>query len=643
MRPATRRWTASLALAAALLAVVGGPATARAAPRFDPDTADKAVVDARQGGLDSFCKQPRMLSGRAILFCPDAKQIPECAKYAEECERLTAQEEKKPQRSWLSDFLASLAPLASALVWLLVAAAVGGLVWLVVSAILKGRREAEAAEPMPASTDLPRAAPVEEAMEAVSDAELLLRRADDHARRGELDRAGVMYLAAALRALDRRGAIRIARDRTNGEYVRACKDAGAKPELRAIVREVDRVQFGREAPTVERVADVAGRAAKIVRAAAVAAMTIALLGCNATSGPPPKASDPGGDDLFFALLTKQGADVKRMPTSLASLPLPGEDDITPVVVLDLGRVQLEEETAAHLVRWVEAGGVLITAGHVAEWPESFGAKPAPATSPEVTVTIAPDDEEEEEDEDEEEQLSSVPPKLPPPRAVHLAHAAGLTWEATRLGATSDGVTWAGVKLVSRGAVLGMATDDLLTNAGLARPPNAAALMALLKQYEGRTFQVARPEDGIAPPSNPVSSLLRAGLGLGLVHAAVAGLLLLLAYGVRQARAKPTPPPARRAWTEHLEATGGLYARARLAPHALAMYARFVDGRLRARMPRGTSDPASFLAQRAKADPQRCAALWARATAARSDERARGDELIVLRELSALYAAAMKTE
>jgi hypothetical protein len=131
--------------------------------------------------------------------------------------------------------------------------------------------------------------------------------------------------------------------------------------------------------------------------------------------------------------------------------------------------------------------------------------------------------------------------------------------------------------------------------------------------------------------------------LALWHALAAGLLLLLAYGVRQARARPTPPPTRRAWTEHLEATGGLYSRARLGPHALATYARFVDGRIRARMPRGASDPAAFLAYRAKADPQRCAALWARATAARSDERPRGDELFVLRELSALYAAALKTE
>jgi hypothetical protein len=475
---------------------------------------------------------------------------------------------------------------------------------------------------------------IEEVVETTSDAELLLRRADDHARRGELDRAALVYLAAALRALDRRGSIRITRDRTNGEYVRGCKDPAAKPDLRAIVREVDRVQFGRTSPTPDAVADVGARAAKLVRAATVATMAIAMLaltGCTPPA-PPPKASDPAGDDLLFALLEKQGATVKRMPTSLASIPLPGEDDIPPVVILDADRVALEEETQAHLARWVEAGGVLVAAGGVAGWPESFGAHRAAAESADVTVTIPRD---EDDDDDEADP--------PGPRPVHLAHAAGMNWDATHLAVTGDHVTWAGVKSIERGAVLGMATDDLLTNAGLARPSNAAALMALLQRYEGRTFHVAKPEDGISPPSNPLTSLFRAGLGLALAHAAVAGLLLLLAYGVRQARARPTPPPARRAWTEHIEATGGLYARARLAPHALAAYARFVDGRLRARMPRGASDPAAFLALRAKADPQRCAAIWARATSARPEDRPRGDELVTLRELSALYAAAVKTE
>ena len=54
------------------------------------------------------------------------------------------------------------------------------------------------------------------------------------------------------------------------------------------------------------------------------------------------------------------------------------------------------------------------------------------------------------------------------------------------------------------------------------------------------------------------------------------------------------------------------------------------------------DPSAFLALRTQSDPARCAAVWSRATAARSDEKPRGDELAILRELHALYAAAVKT-
>jgi hypothetical protein len=56
-----------------------------------------------------------------------------------------------------------------------------------------------------------------------------------------------------------------------------------------------------------------------------------------------------------------------------------------------------------------------------------------------------------------------------------------------------------------------------------------------------------------------------------------------------------------------------------------------------------TDPAAFLAFRSRADATHCAEVWALATSARSADRPRGDELTTLRELRALYAAAMKTE
>jgi hypothetical protein len=126
----------------------------------------------------------------------------------------------------------------------------------------------------------------------------------------------------------------------------------------------------------------------------------------------------------------------------------------------------------------------------------------------------------------------------------------------------------------------------------------------------------------------------------MIHALFAALALFLAVGVRLARPKPAAPPLRRAFAEHVEAVGALYARTRNAPHALAAYARFADERLRARMPRGTSDVPAFLASRARLPLDVCQRVWARAVAAKAGAPPLGDELAVLKELSAVYSAAM---
>jgi len=620
---------ASLAVAAPL---------ARAAT-LDPAGADSVVLHARHEGLDDFCAKPsRPLSTHARSLCPMAAGIPQCDAFVAACNDKPFDPDKLPR--WNLGLGAALASLAGGVVWLLVAAVIGLIVVFVVSAIGRARKDSRlASSPEPKATVVPD--PMAEALLAPSDAEALLARASEHALRGELDRAALLYLAAALRALDRRGAIRIARHRTNGEYVRACKDGEAAPQLRAIVRAVDRVQFGHEAPTREAIADVAARAAWIVRAAVVASLLLLLVGCTPKShGPILQSDDPGGDDLFMAVLERQGADVARLGGSLASLPMPEHDEKGPLVVVDAARTLLEEETRMHLVRWVKAGGRLLIAGDVKSWPEDFGAKPHESSSSKLTFRF-PDPENENENE------RVVDPADATFKAT-VAEPHGLDWN-DELGASyvlaknDEEVPYAAARAFERGVVVGLAGDDLLTNAGISVPPNAAAIVALIERYaHGRAIRVARPEDGISPPSSPLAALLGAGLGLPLAHAAFATALLMLAVGVRQARARREPPPQRRAWTEHVAATGSLYARAHLAPHALSAYARFVDGRLRARMPRTMTDPAVYLALRSRADAARCAEVWALATAARSADRPRGDELATLRELRTLYAAAMKT-
>jgi hypothetical protein len=515
---------------------------------------------------------------------------------------------------------------------------VGIILWFIATAIARTQRDRQAADkptPRPARA-VPD--PAAEALATATDAELLLREAEEHARRGDLDGAAALYLAASLRALDDRGEIRIARHRTNGEYVRSCKEAEAKASLREIAREVDRVHFGREHATPERIAEVRSRASAIVTRAATALLAISMIallgGCPSEYKPQLRALDPSGDDLFMELLAKEGADVSHLDASLATMPMPRPKEKAPFVIVDAERVPLEDETRAHLARWVESGGVLLLAGNVRAWPESFKAKAETTASTGINVLLEPDDD---DDDSAAETYKTYPAKVGTPAA--------LSWPgASTLAATDTHDVYAAAHGMKQGLVIGVASDDLFTNVGIARSPNAAALVAILQTYAvGRKIRVAQPEDGISPPASPIASLTHAGLGLGLAHAAAAAIVLMLAFGVRQARARPSPPPARRAWTEHIEATGGLYARAKLAPHALWAYSRFVDGRLRERMPRGMTDPAAFLALRANADPAWTADVWRRATTARPADRPAGDELATLRHLSALYAAAVKSE
>jgi hypothetical protein len=191
----------------------------------------------------------------------------------------------------------------------------------------------------------------------------------------------------------------------------------------------------------------------------------------------------------------------------------------------------------------------------------------------------------------------------------------------------------------KGWVVGIATDELLTNAALARPDNAAVLLAILSNADREELKIAQREDGVSPPSTPLAALERAGLSMGLLHALVAALVLFLAEGVRLARPVPEPPPVRRSFVEHVEAVGALYRRTGQGAHALAAYAGFADHRLRARMPRGATDVAAFLASRARLPLDLCQRVWARATAPEPLEPV-GDELAVLKELSAVYSAAI---
>jgi hypothetical protein len=648
---ATRRRAITAAVAILTLTTVARPAQAILDPTRAQADADMAMHD----GSYSFCREPRTpLSLHARELCPHATEIPDCAGFAAECAKTMTPPTPPSWLAWLSrlslpGFLGSLAQI---LLWALVAVLVAAVLVPIVAAIARTRSEREAKGEAKAPRTPAAEAPRVE-LPNVTDPQLLLARADELARQGRLALALQAYLLAALRALDQRGAVRVAKDRTNGEYVRACADAAAKPALRDIVREVDHVQFGGQEPTADGVVRAAQRAVAIVRSpAGVLLLALVLgagLGCGGSSMKLPRpGDDPAGSELLRDVLGRQGVHLLPLDSALASLPLPAPGERAPAVVIDLERTALDDDTRDHLVDWVEAGGVLVLASSPMGWPKELGGAPAGsgAASHKITVRrllarsppVDPDEEEEDSDEAGGEDAIYAPSN----EVGMLAGGAGLTLPSlvTRVAWFDDGTLYAGVTRLGSGYVLGIATDELMTNAGLARPGNAAAMVAILSHADRLEVRFADTDDGVSPPATPIAALLRAGLGKGLVHGLIATLVLFLAVGVRLARPKPAPPPRRRAFAEHVQAVGALYARARSSPHALSVFARFAEERLRARMPRGTNDVAGFLASRANLPLDVCQGLWARALHAKAGAMPLGDELAVLRDLSAAYAAAM---
>jgi hypothetical protein len=648
------------------------------------DAVDRSVDAAMKDGRYTFCKKPRTpLFDRQRDLC-SLSDLEGCEGFAEACRAPLGESDptgrsSSPKGSGLASMFA---PLAQFLLYLLVAAIVVAIVIPILHALLKARRNRKLADrPEPARAVAEPAAPPPIELEEISDAEAALRMAEDLRRRGEHARALGLYLAAALTALDRRGAIRIAKHRTNGEYVRFCTDEPSKPPLREIVREVDKVQFGKIAPSEEAIARVAQRATSLVRqvsTTALLALAILVAGCSGGRGL--SYDDPAGDELPLDILKRHGFDVAPLGRSLASVPTSKDKDAvtadaakkTPeVLVVDVDRVPLtEDETQAHLMRWVEEGGVLVLFGSPSGWPKDLGARSARATDREIVLEdydIAHDEDEgDDPDEDVDVQGRKKYVKVRETRG-RAAEPRAVEWtDATTIGRLGQD-TYVARKLVGRGVVIGVASDDLFTNVGVLPKHNGAILVGILRlaardarflhpenapasavdpstapEGEGQGVRVrhAKREDAVPPPATPFAALLAAGLGKGTWHALAAAILLFLAVGIRHARPRTREVQTRRAFAEHVEATGAFWGRAKALPHALSAYGRFVELRLRERIPRG-ADPVAFLASRANVDPETAARLYERATKAKDDDEVRGDELETIKQLRAMLVKALE--
>lgn len=593
---------------------------------LEHDVAVEALREAEAKGLLAFCANPpRPLLPRHLAVCPLAEDVPNCEALLARC-----REAEDPSRfAWLGRLASAITPLLSVAIWLVVGIAILAIVVPLVLAWLRRRNRAvdhdRAPKRGPSTATLVTPSLLDEGAEA----EAVLREADARRASGDGTGAVALYLRAAVRALDRRGALRARRTSTNGEYVRACTDAAARGPLAVIAREVDRATFGGRRPSDDALGRVAELARGLVRAGARMAGVVLAIGAMLSQSactPPGRrgSADPAGDDLVLEVLRHAGHDVDRLAGSVGEL---GPDDLD-VLVVDSEKVALDEEVSAHLVGWVEQGGTLVIVGTPTRWPSAFGAKPGDGGFGNVVF----------------ESTRRTGERTP---GGNLLDASGLSWPE------SQALAWRGESVVAaykphgEGFVVGMTSADVLTNVGVANADRAAFVIALLDLAAEVTtgelvseggararVRFARPEDGIAPPGDPLSALVRAGLGPFVWHALLACMVLFLAVGLRQARPRKEAVETRRAFAEHVIATGSLWHRARAGGLAVAVYARFVERRLR-RATAASDDPLTLAATRAGMTRDEVRAVLDHAKTRDREELTERATVDAIRELAAL--------
>lgn len=619
MRAALRRRFVVVALGTALVTVAGG------AEALVPAAASGQVAEARKKD-DAFCQRPTTPLRHNLPLCPYAEMVPDCGGFESACAD-ALKPRKPPDLGWLEklarffakfgQLFEGLGAIAQVVVWAAVIALVVVMAYPLIKAFLQRRRRGDADLEGKKKKAEVAEAPLEELLDK-GDEQALLARAEAALAAGDLVAALHAFLAATLRALDRRGALQIARDRTNGEYVRQCQDEAARATLKELVREVDRVQFGAYQAEQDRVRGLGQRAAAIVRAVLPLGLLL-FVACGGADSRKwaPATGNPSGTEVFEHVLRAQGVRLGRPPKPIGLLDKPAAD-AAPLLV-DFTRVPLDEDTEKHLVAWVRQGGTLVAVDAPNKWPKEL--------RPELSASLGE---------------ITVPRDDGPDLTARLLPGRAFAKEATGVVVASSATEPVVLlRRVGAGRVLAIADGDLFTNVGMSIPGNAAAAVAILDAIHPTAIDVARAEDGTLPPTNPFTALARAGLGSGIAHALVATALLFLAVGVRATRPIPDRPARRRAFTEHVGAVGALYARARLGHVAVAALGRLLELRARARAPR-TADVATWLALRAGRDADDVRALLHKAELARNDTVPVGDESKTLQELSDLYAAMEKT-
>ena len=510
-----------------------------------------------------------------------------------------AEEEPEDQSSSREIRLPDLGGLGRVLLWGMLIAGAGALIYIIAKAAMNRRRQEEPppVEEPPPEGESPEAA-ARRALE--TDVDRLLARARAHAAAGRHDAAIDDAYAALLRRLEGGELIRVHPSRTNGDYLR---DLAKLPELRskvrAIARDVERVQFGTDAPSEERFTAVMERVVPIAsRALSLAAMLLVsslLLACGKhgvlnTHSRGPWDSSPSGTRAVFEVLRKNGLEPHWRVKPLAKL-----GDVLPT------KLRKEGESGSGTTTWgpdvlVLLPGTMVSASDwtaVKAYAEHGGTVIATADLDQLSeLGIRP-----------RELMSNGALRLDPNVASDFGPLK-LATPGTRFLHVDSGVPdpilhrgdelYAAELAESGGVIVVLGDGYLLENAALTVADNAVFLVTLLRKH-GTRVEFTGDFTG-SSPENPIQAVKRGKLAPLLLQLGLLLLLFFLLRGVAFGTPRDPKSETRRRFVEHVRALGLQYARARATRFAAAAYSGYTLDRLRERIQLGTRRGLSPLAE-----------------------------------------------
>ena len=499
------------------------------------------------------------------------------------------------------------------LFWFVLGAGVLFLIYVIVRN--SSRDESDSEEPTaPETPELGPERPPGPSEQVVRDVQALLEQARTAASAGDFNKAIRHTHAALLHRLDHDGLIRVAPFRTNGDYV---SDLKPQPDLRSnvreIVRDVEQVQFGTTPADAglfdrvfKRVVPIATRRAETL--VLLLASTLLSCTCGELRKSYPYDHSPSGTKAVVELAAHHGRTLDFLEVPLAKLPLSDRGR----AILLFHDVFIDADTWKHIIKWVDAGNHLVVAGTPPPADLSF-AYGSDSTGKTVKVSAY-----------QQDQYSDL--TLVVPHQNHLVLPEPILGSAhnNQILVREDAKPYA-VRL-ERGRLDGTITvfadDRLFLNGGMMLGDNPRFVAQFFTDLTTGPIDMVDSMLELGSDS-PAETISNSNLTATFLQLLALIALLYFSRGVRFGAPRDPPTRSRRHYTEHIEALGLHYARARASRHALRQYSAWALERLRdktltARQP-GLYALAQAIAGRTGDDETKIMQLLVEATGIRDDE------------------------